>query len=530
MKDLILKLGIGLLLIVLVYGLGYQTERSDFLQLIGLYGTFFFVYLGIYEFSDTKKTIAFFVGLSILLRLLLVFVIPNFSDDLYRFIWDGRLISQGINPFDHLPSYYIENNIKIDGLTSDLYQQLNSPNYFTIYPPVNQIIFATATWIFPNSIWGSSLVMKSFLFAFEIGSIWLIICLLQHFKLPAKNVLLYALNPLIIIEITGNLHFEGAMIFFLLLAIWVIAVKKWWLFSAIAFALSVASKLLPLMFLPLFVRRIGKRINSKNVGQSSINDKVANSRESLPLGRRSGGGKANSEELLPPAPSRGGEHRSNETPSNKLKAFVAFIQNRISIREWLSLNWIKIIGYFALIGFTLILLFLPLLNGVFFANFGDSLNLYFQKFEFNGSLYYAIRWIGFQVKGYNIIGTLGPMLAITAFLGILLITLLERPPIWQTLFRSMLFAVCCYLFSSATVHPWYVAMPVVFCVFTRFRFPILWSGLIFLTYINYSYGEYSENLWMVGIEYILVFSYLIYEFLGPKNLEDLQIYRVDSSE
>ena len=100
MKDLLLKLGIGLLLIVLVYGLGYQTERSDFLQLIGLYGTFFFVYLGVYEFSDTKKSIAFFVGLSILLRLLLVFVIPNFSDDLYRFIWDGRLISQGINPFD----------------------------------------------------------------------------------------------------------------------------------------------------------------------------------------------------------------------------------------------------------------------------------------------------------------------------------------------------------------------------------------------------------------------------------------------
>ncbi len=482
MKDSILKWGIGGLLVSVVYMLGYETTRSNFPQIISLYGVFFAAYLGVFHFTSTQKTLAFFVGIGLLLRFLLLFTIPNFSDDLYRFIWDGRLLTQGINPFDHLPSYYIDNNSEIPGLTKELYQKLNSPNYFTIYPPVNQMIFAMAAWLFPNSIWGSSLVMKSCLFVFELGNIFLIIQLLYYFKLPTKNVLLYALNPLIIIEITGNIHFEGAMIFFLLLAVFLIVQNKW-IWSAIAFALSVASKLLPLMFLPLLVLRIGsahipyflwKQNNeSQNVSDLKIAERINNP--------------------------------------------IAFIKNRIALTDWLQLDWKKIIAYFSIIGITLIALFFPLINGVFLNNFGDSLNLYFQKFEFNGSLYYFFRWIGFQVKGYNIIGTLGPILALSALTGIILITLLERKTDWLKLFERMLFAVCCYLFCSATVHPWYVAMPIVFCLFTRFRFPILWSGLIFLTYINYSYGEYVENLWMVGIEYILVFGYLIYELISRKN-------------
>ena len=453
--------GIGLLLTGLVYLLGFQIVRSDFPALLFHYGLFFIAYIGICHYTKKQNKIIFFIVLGIFLRFILIFTIPNLSDDLYRFIWDGRLLIQGINPFDHLPSYYIEQNSQIKGLTRALYNQLNSPNYFTIYPPVNQVIFALATWLFPDSIWGSSMVMKSFLFTFEVGSIFLIVQLLKHFQLPAKNVLFYALNPLIILEITGNLHFEGAMVFFLLLAIWLIGVKGKWVLSAIAFALSVASKLLPLMFLPLFIGRLGiykaKAITARN--EPLINSSI------FPL-------------------------------------WKGLWSEKFQI--WKLLNWKRIIFYFSIIGLTLVLLFIPLFNGVFFSNFGDSLNLYFQKFEFNGSLSYFFRWVGFQIKGYNIIGTIGPILAIVALLGILALTLFEKKVNWQTLFERMLFAICFYLFSSATVHPWYVSLPVAFCLFTRFRFPILWSGLIFLTYINYSYGEYWENLWIVGIELSLI--------------------------
>ena len=107
-------------------------------------------------------------------------------------------------------------------------------------------------------------------------------------------------------------------------------------------------------------------------------------------------------------------------------------------------------------------------------------------------------------------------------LGILTVTFLEKNFNWQNLFEKMLFAIYFYLAFATIVHPWYVTLPVMLCLFTRFRFPILWSGLIFLTYINYSYDEYFENLWMVGIEYVLVFSFLIYELKKTYSINSMK--------
>ncbi len=452
-------------LIAFTVGLGYLVRQSDFSQIIVYYIPFFLLYLVIFRYVNKDAQIRFFVFVAILLRFLLIFALPNLSDDIYRFIWDGRLLINGINPFEQLPSYYIEHNISLQGINQELYQKLNSPDYFTIYPPVAQFVFAVSCWIFPKSILGSAIIMKLFLFVFEIGSILLIIKLLKHFSLPFKNVLLYALNPLIIIEITGNLHFEGAMIFFFLLGVWLLIKVDWlaqrldlhrgefqstkktqptthnpqhknFLLSALSIALSIASKLLPLIFLPFFIKRMG---------------------------------------------------------------------------------WKKSFQYFTVIGLALILCFIPIFCGTFINNFGDSLNLYFQKFEFNASIYYLARWIGFQVIGYNLIQYIGPALAGCAFLGIMLIVLIEKKLNWISFFEKALFAICVYLIFTTTVHPWYLSLPIVLCLFTKYRFPIIWSGLIFLTYINYSYVEYFENLFIVGAEYFIVFTFFAYEIL--KNLK-----------
>ena len=441
MKEKIIALRLlAIPLIALTVGLGFFVQQSDFIPIISQFGIFFFLYILIYKYTNEKSKIAFFIGVSILLRFLLIFTLPNLSDDVYRFIWDGRLLVNGHNPFDYLPSYYIENNISIPGINEVLFNKLNSPEYFTIYPPVAQGVFAFACWLFPNSIIGSAITMKVFLFLCEIGSIFFIKKLLNHFQLPTKNILLYALNPLIIIELCGNLHFEAAMICFLLAAVFFLVKNKMTL-SAFSIALSVASKLLPLMFLPFLIKRLG---------------------------------------------------------------------------------WKKSIQYFSIMGIVIVLLFTPLLSGAFFNNFGASLDLYFQKFEFNASIYYAIRWVGYRVVGYNWIQSAGPALAVIVLLGILTVTFLEKNFNWQNLFEKMLFAIYFYLAFATIVHPWYVTLPVMLCLFTRFRFPILWSGLIFLTYINYSYDEYFENLWMVGIEYVLVFSFLIYELTKTYSINSMK--------
>ncbi len=443
-------------LVALTSVLGFQVQQSDFAYLIAAYFPFFFVYLFIYQKSNDWESIQFFLLVSILLRFILVFAFPGLSDDIYRFVWDGRLLLNGVNPFDQLPSAYITGTERIAGLDEALYQELNSPEYFTIYPPVCQAIFAGACWLFPTSLVGTAIIMKFIFLLFEAGSIFLLVKLLRHFNLPEKNALIYALNPLIILELVGNLHFEAAMVFFLLLAIWCL-VNFRWQWSAVAMALSIASKLLPLLFLPFLIRRLG---------------------------------------------------------------------------------WRKSFYYFSIVAVAVILLFAPLLNGVFLSHFGDSLNLYFQKFEFNASLYYVIRWIGYQWAGYNIIQFLGPILAICSALGIFGLAFFEKAT-WTTnklshhssfavphrkeapfglqifpingLATMFLFAISWYLFLTTTVHPWYLSLPLALCVFGGFRYAMLWSGLVILTYINYSFGDYYEVLWVVGLEYTLVITLFLYE-------------------
>ena len=179
------------------------------------------------------------------------------------------------------------------------------------------------------------------------------------------------------------------------------------------------------------------------------------------------------------------------------------LQHRESSRYFVSTN----LFFVKIDQVVIVLLFVPLLSGAFFNNFGASLDLYFQKFEFNASIYYAIRWVGYQVVGYNWIQSAGPALAVIVLLGILTVAFFEKEITWKNIFGKMLFAICLYLAFATIVHPWYLSLPIVLCLFTPFRFPILWSGLIFLTYINYSYATYVENLWMVEIEYVLAVSY-----------------------
>jgi hypothetical protein len=420
---------LAILLLFLTGGLGYTVQQSEFGELWMWYGPLFGLYLWTLwrEWTDWEVWLLF--GTAFLMRLLLIGALPGLSDDLYRFVWDGRLWVQGYNPFDHLPVYYLEEGLSIRGLTPALYEQLNSPEYYTIYPPVAQGTFALAAWFFPEDLLGSAIVLRSFLLLCELGSLWLIWRLLKHFQLPLSRGLIYALNPLIIIEITGNLHYEGAMIFFLLLAFWQL-VRNQWMVSAVALALSVASKLLPLMFFPFFLRRLGR------------------------LG---------------------------------------------SMR------------YFSVAGIVIAASFLPLVSAQFIENFGSSIDLYFRKFEFNASIYYLLRWYGFQMVGYNMIGEYGPALAEAVITGILLMTVLEEKPNWEKLPEKMLFAISLYLLLTTTVHPWYTSLPIVLCLFTRYRYPVVWSGLIMLTYVNYSYPEYHENLWIVAVEYLAVAGWFVWE-------------------
>ncbi len=238
------------------YWLCYKTPRESFYLLIGLYGLLFAAYYYLFRvFSLTHFKYLLVAGM--LFRVILLFSIPNLSDDVFRFIWDGRLAANGINPFRHLPSEIMQMP-QVKGITSELFAQLNSQQHYTIYPPVLQGIFWLAGKLFPVNVYAAILFLKCIIFIIESGTIFLLMQLLKKLSLPANLSLLYILNPLVITELTGNAHFEGAIIFFVLLSFLLIFKNKWQV-SALGLSLGIATKLVPVIFLPLIMFRLGLR-------------------------------------------------------------------------------------------------------------------------------------------------------------------------------------------------------------------------------------------------------------------------------
>ena len=219
-----------IVMIPLWYGIGYQLDRADFPLLISLFSAVFACYILVcWNIRDTQSY-WWALGFAIGFRLMLLPAIPFLSDDVYRFIWDGRLLAQGIDPFARTPRWLMEHAAvreSLVGLTPALFEKLNSPDYYTVYPPFCQGLFGLAGWLFPKSILGSIVLLRSLMISAELVSFYLLHKLVQYFQLPMYTVLLYALNPLIIAELTGNLHFEGFMVAFLLATCWLLLKQRW---------------------------------------------------------------------------------------------------------------------------------------------------------------------------------------------------------------------------------------------------------------------------------------------------------------
>ncbi len=430
--------------VLFYWSFAYQLERTDFMKMISLWLALFFVSYKIIQLNpDHWKLLA---GAGLLFRITFLIAIPNLSQDFYRFIWDGRMLLEGFNPYLSLPEVWITKGNAPIAQAQELYDgmgQLNGSHY-TNYPPISQLCYFIAALFASKSILGSAMVFRILIIMADIGTFFFGRKLLKAFNLPEKQIFWYILNPFIIIELTGNLHFEAVMVFFIIWSLYLLH-KGYWYWAAIALGLSVSVKLIPLLFLPLFFKKF-------------VLDKTEKySRYSLSIG-------------IP-----------------------------------------KLIGFYSIILFTVFLTFAPFLSGEFFHNFKRTITLWFQNFEFNASIYFIVRWIGYQIVGWNVIETAGKILPLVT-IGILLgLTFFRKNRKSQQLITAMVLGICAYYFMSTTVHPWYIAVPLSLCVFTNYKFPIAWSLVAILSYTAYLHPDFKENLWMVGLEYVIVFAVFVWE-------------------
>lgn len=225
---------------------GFFIARHEHLL---LFGTFGIAFLAGSLLSLRGLSLKYILLAGMVSRLLLLPALPQLSDDYHRFFWDGTLVLHQVHPYQHTPTDLLKEGVMEEESLSKTYPKLNSPDYYSVYPPGHQMLFAGVAALAGDHILQFVIFLRMALLLFECGTLLLMGFLLQRWRKPMVWLGLYAFNPLVILEIVGNLHFEGMMVFFILLAMALYEVKKPWL-SASAMGLAVATKLLPLISLP----------------------------------------------------------------------------------------------------------------------------------------------------------------------------------------------------------------------------------------------------------------------------------------
>ena len=156
------------------------------------------------------------LSMALVLRLMFLFAPPQLSDDIYRYQWDGSNILQGINPYAAAPS-----QVKPPPSLSVIHSQINHPEYVTIYPPAAQMVFAAGAAL-KRDITG----IKGFLVLLDMALCALLILLLRRLEMPVWLAVLYAWNPLPILEIAGSGHVDVAGLFMLMDSFYLLAFTR----------------------------------------------------------------------------------------------------------------------------------------------------------------------------------------------------------------------------------------------------------------------------------------------------------------
>ena len=198
----------------------------------------------------SKLTLPLILGGAALFRLAVVFAPPQLSTDILLYVWDGRLINHGINPYHWAP-----NALPLRFLRDAAWNQMEYKSYQSIYMPVSQGVFA-----FENFVFGSNVIGYKFLYMlFDFGVIGLLLVILKRLGRPLTQIIWYAWCPLPITEVSLAGHQDIVGVFFLLAA-FALAMRggKTVPYVALLLAASVMTKGFSLLLIPLFARTHGR--------------------------------------------------------------------------------------------------------------------------------------------------------------------------------------------------------------------------------------------------------------------------------
>jgi hypothetical protein len=195
-----------------------------------------------------KRVIIFGLALAGLWHLLFLRMPPGSDDDIHRYVWDGHVQRLGYNPYVLVPS-----DPALVGLHTAETRALNHPDLPSPYPAGAQLFFRAVT-----AIHESTFALKVAFVVCDFAIVFVLLDILRWTRQGQHWVLAYAWHPLLATEVAGSGHIDivGA----LLLVVSAAALgRRWRTIAAVAFGLAVAVKLLPIVLLPLYWRRVRVR-------------------------------------------------------------------------------------------------------------------------------------------------------------------------------------------------------------------------------------------------------------------------------
>ena len=204
------------------------------------------------EFLSTpefpKRVIVFGLALSALWHIQFLRMPPGLDDDIHRYVWDGRVQRLGYNPYIVVPS-----DPALTSLHTSETRTLNNPEVPSPYPAGAQLFFRAVT-----SIHESIFALKVAFVLCDFAIVFVLLDVLRCTRQGEHWVLAYAWHPLLAIEVAGSGHVDIVGVLLLLVSV-VALLKRWRAVAAMSFGLAVAVKLLPIVLLPLYWKRVRMR-------------------------------------------------------------------------------------------------------------------------------------------------------------------------------------------------------------------------------------------------------------------------------
>ncbi len=494
MRPRILLILLGILSIVLylaMWQISYQFNWGEgyrdrpILIYLAIYFSLFASYAGAVwiiwnRTGDDHRLLWTLIILGLLFRAAVLPAQQIQEDDVYRYLWDGKVFAHDVNPYKFAPmevsrlkEFLIQDpeafeqrydtqsqaelsllyDLKWESPETLVYQErINHPQVATIYPPLAQFVFRLAHHIQPDSI----ITLRLLFLVFDLAALMLIVWTLQALGMNRLWAMVYFWCPLVIKETFNSTHLDIIGIAMLCGVLFFVVKKRYFAANALL-ALSVVGKLYPVILLPLLLKQQASKARTKNI----------------------------------------------------------LLQCSLSL-----LIFCGVVGLF----------YLPFIE-IGAQNF-SGLQTYATRWQQNDSIFAILVWFfGWFVESagpvpfsYDLPSLLAKI-TVALILGAALLVLLFRreetqPPQGKAALEPLFLIMALVFLLSPVQNPWYLCWVVPFLCIFPWRTGILLTGLVGLYYLDFYFDYQDINHlapWIPWFEYVPFYLFLGWEFQKSKQ-------------